>query len=87
MKDHRDLWWSSPTVELGKVVHVDLPEPFRAAYGGELPEIQVSYEAWGELNAARDNAVLIIHPMTSDCHATGEFAGQARNENARAIAS
>jgi homoserine O-acetyltransferase len=76
MKDHRDLWWSSPTVELGKVVHLDLPEPFRAAYGGELSAIQISYEAWGELNAARDNAVLIIHPMTSDCHATGEFADE-----------
>jgi homoserine O-acetyltransferase len=76
MKDHRDLWWRSPTVELGEVVHLDLAEPFRAAYGGELPGIQVSYETWGELNAARDNAVLIIHPMTSDCHATGEFAGE-----------
>ncbi len=76
MQEHRELWWSSPTVELGKVVHLDLPEPFRAVHGGTLPSIQVSYECWGELNAARDNAVLVIHPMTSDCHATGEFAGE-----------
>ncbi|UCG87326.1 MAG: homoserine O-acetyltransferase [Gemmatimonadota bacterium] len=76
MLDHRDLWWSSPTVELGQVVHLDLPEPFTAVHGGKLPSIQVSYESWGELNAARDNAVLIVHPMTADCHVTGEYAEQ-----------
>ncbi len=76
MQDHRDLWWSSPTVELGEVIQLDLAEPFTTVHGGELPSIQVSYESWGELNAARDNAVLIVHPMTADCHVTGEFVGQ-----------
>jgi len=76
MRDHRDRWWNSPTVELGEVVHLDLPEPFSAVYGGELPRIQVSYESWGELNSARDNVVLMVHPMTADCHVTGEFADQ-----------
>jgi homoserine O-acetyltransferase len=78
MSDHRDLWWASPTVELGEVLHIPLSEPFTAAYGGTLPEMQVSYEAWGTLNEARDNAVLIVHPLTADCHVTGEFAGQPR---------
>ena len=76
MTDHRDLWWPSPTVTLGKTVEIPLAEPFRAEYGGELPAIQVSYESWGDLNAARDNAVLVIHPMTADCHATGDFEGR-----------
>jgi homoserine O-acetyltransferase len=75
-EEHRDLWWSSPTAELGKVVHLDLTEPFAALHGGRLPSIQVSYEAWGELNEACDNAVLIVHPMTADCHVTGEYANQ-----------
>jgi homoserine O-acetyltransferase len=74
--DRRDLWWNSPTTEYGNAVHLELPAPFAAVFGGELPDIQVSYESWGELNAARDNAVLIIHPMTADCHAAGEFADQ-----------
>ena len=77
MNDRRNLWWESPTVELGKVLHLDLEMPFRAEHGGYLPSIQVSYESWGELNEAKDNVVLVIHPMTADCHATGEFAGQA----------
>ena len=76
MLDHRDLWWPSPTVELGKVVHLNLATPFKTVYGGVLPTIQVCYESWGELNASRENVVLVIHPMTLDCHATGEFAGQ-----------
>jgi len=76
MDEYRDRWWTSPTVELGKVVQLDLPEPFPTVYGGTLPAIQVSYEAWGALNDARDNTVLVIHPMTADCHVTGEYAGQ-----------
>ncbi|MHC4341437.1 MAG: homoserine dehydrogenase [Planctomycetota bacterium] len=76
MDERRELWWESPTVELGKVVALDLPEPFRCVYGGQIPEIQVSYEAWGELNPERDNVVLLAHALTSDCHATGEYAGQ-----------
>jgi homoserine O-acetyltransferase len=76
MDDHRELWWDSPTIELGKVVRFKLPEDFRFVRGGSLPEIQVSYESWGSLNDARDNAVLVIHPLAFDCHVTGDFAGQ-----------
>ncbi len=77
MDERRSLWWESPTVELGKVVQLDLEEPFRAEHGGYLPQIQVSYESWGEVNRARDNAVLVIHPMTADCHVTGEYLDQS----------
>jgi homoserine O-acetyltransferase len=75
VEEHRDLWWESPTVKLGRVLHLDLPEGFTADFGGKLPSIQVSYESWGEPNASRDNAVLLIHILTSDCHATGDFLG------------
>jgi homoserine O-acetyltransferase len=76
MNDHRELWWDSPTIELGKVVRFELPEDFRFVRDGSLPEIQVSYESWGSLNDARDNTVLVIHPLAFDCHVTGDFAGQ-----------
>ncbi len=74
--EHRDLWWESPTVTLGRVVQLVLPEGFRTVRGAELQHVQVSYESWGELNAARDNAVLIVSTLTSDCHATGDFRGE-----------
>jgi homoserine O-acetyltransferase len=76
VNDHRDLWWDSPTTQHGHVLHLDLPDGFTAVHGGRLDSIQVSYEAWGELNAARDNAILLVHILTSDCHATGEFRGE-----------
>lgn len=39
--------------------------------GGHLPHVTVAYETWGELNAARDNAVLILHALTGDSHVIG----------------
>jgi homoserine O-acetyltransferase len=40
-------------------------------YGDELPGVQVAYETWGRLNAARDNAILICHALTGDAHVVG----------------
>ncbi|GAA3898528.1 homoserine O-acetyltransferase MetX [Microbacterium invictum] len=45
--------------------------PFRTEGGRELPGIRLAYETWGELNAARDNAVLIAHALTGDSHVRG----------------
>ncbi|WP_425436198.1 homoserine O-acetyltransferase MetX [Luteimicrobium subarcticum] len=39
--------------------------------GGRLP-VTLAYETWGELNEARDNAVLVLHALTGDSHVTGE---------------
>ncbi|WP_430867154.1 homoserine O-acetyltransferase MetX [Demequina aurantiaca] len=38
---------------------------------GVLPGVRIAYETWGQLNAARDNAVYIAHALTGDSHATG----------------
>ena len=39
--------------------------------GATLAGVRVAYETWGELAAARDNAVLIEHALTGDSHVTG----------------
>ncbi|WP_424935364.1 MULTISPECIES: homoserine O-acetyltransferase MetX [Bacteria] len=44
---------------------------FRTEGGHELPGIRLAYESWGELNAARDNAVLVLHALTGDSHVAG----------------
>jgi homoserine O-acetyltransferase len=46
-----------------------LPSPFKMKRGGELRGGQVAYETWGTLNAARDNAVLILTGLSPSAHA------------------
>jgi len=40
--------------------------------GGRLGPVTVAYETWGSLNASQSNAVLVLHALTGDSHATGE---------------
>jgi homoserine O-acetyltransferase/O-succinyltransferase len=39
--------------------------------GSALPDVVMAYETWGELNAAGDNAVLVLHALTGDSHVVG----------------
>lgn len=42
--------------------------------GGEIiPEVSVGWEAYGELNEARDNAILITHFFSGTSHAAGRY--------------
>lgn len=42
---------------------------FRFRRGGELPEIALAYETWGELSPARDNALLLATGLSPGSHA------------------
>lgn len=48
---------------------IDLPSPFPMKRGGALRGARMAYETWGTLNAARDNAVLILTGLSPDAHA------------------
>jgi homoserine O-acetyltransferase len=39
--------------------------------GGGLGSVTVAYETWGEPGPARGNAVLVLHALTGDSHASG----------------
>ncbi|MGA2968224.1 MAG: homoserine O-acetyltransferase [Acidimicrobiales bacterium] len=45
--------------------------PFLFESGGQLDSVTVAYETWGELNASRSNAVLVLHALSADAHAYG----------------
>jgi homoserine O-acetyltransferase/O-succinyltransferase len=47
----------------------DLPSPFAMKRGGALSGARLAYESWGRLNAARDNAVLILTGLSPSAHA------------------
>ena len=40
--------------------------------GGELPNVQIAYETWGELAPDGRNAGLVLHALTGDSHVVGE---------------
>ncbi len=46
-----------------------VPSPPKAVRS--CPAIRIAYESWGELNSARDNAVLVLHALTGDSHVRG----------------
>ncbi|RUL79825.1 homoserine O-acetyltransferase MetX [Dyella choica] len=49
--------------------YFDLPSPFAMKRGGSLQGARIAYETWGSLNAAQDNAVLILTGLSPSAHA------------------
>ncbi|MEP6484640.1 MAG: homoserine O-acetyltransferase [Rudaea sp.] len=49
--------------------YFELPSPFAMRGGGSLTGARLAYETWGTLNAARDNAILILTGLSPDAHA------------------
>lgn len=43
----------------------------RVEAGVELKGARLAFETWGELNQAKDNAVLVLHALTGDSHTIG----------------
>lgn len=54
-------------------------EPLRLRGGGVLPEYDLVFETYGELNARRSNAVLVCHALSGSHHLAGHYADQPDN--------
>lgn len=55
--------------------------PLSCEMGGRLEQVDIAWEAWGELNADRSNAILVCHALSGDSHAVGwweRLAGPGR---------
>jgi len=54
-------------------------EPLKLTSGAVLPEFEIAYETYGELNAARSNAVLVCHALNASHHVAGSYADDPDN--------
>ena len=54
--------WTLP----GHRVCLATDRPLRLDNGGEMKDVHVAYQTWGELNADKSNAILVCHALTGD---------------------
>ena len=64
-------WRPGDPVGARRFARLAADRPFVLEGGGQLRNIVVAYETWGELSADGGNAVLICHALTGDSHAGG----------------
>jgi homoserine O-acetyltransferase len=57
---------------------VDIEQPLALACGVTLVSHRLVYETYGELNAERNNGILICHALSGDHHAAGLHTGDTR---------
>lgn len=53
-----------------KIFHL---ENFQTFNGQQLPEVKIGWESWGQLNAQKDNAILVTHYFSGSSHAAGRY--------------
>jgi len=61
-----------------QTMHFAEPLPLRS--GTALRDYALTYETYGELNAAGSNAVLVCHALNASHHVAGSYAGVANSE-------
>ena len=55
-------------------------QPLQLKGGGVLQDYQLTYETYGQLNAQKDNAVLICHALNASHHVAGTYEGVSKSE-------
>ena len=59
-------WTEAKTIRL-----MTADNPFTLELGGKVGPVDVEYETYGKLSAAKDNVVLVAHALSGDAHAAG----------------
>ncbi len=59
-----------------KTQYVTFDKELKLQSGAVLGPITLAYETYGELNAHRSNAILILHALSGDAHVAGKHSAQ-----------
>ena len=59
--------------------YVQIDKPLQLKSGASLDSYHLVYETYGQLNAARSNAVLICHALSGNHHVAGYYADSEKN--------
>lgn len=65
----RSLSGPEPSYTTGKHLTFHSRKPLLLDWGGILPEFDVAYETWGQLNKTRSNAILLHTGLSASSHA------------------
>ncbi|KAF2144165.1 uncharacterized protein K452DRAFT_296397 [Aplosporella prunicola CBS 121167] len=65
----RSLLGPEPTYTTGHHLNYRSQEPMLCDWGGILPEVNIAYEAWGNLNSEKSNAILLHTGLSASSHA------------------
>lgn len=66
----------SNSVGIVKAQVAHFTQPLTLKSGAVLPQYHLTYETYGELNAAKTNAVLICHALSGNHHVAGRYSAQ-----------
>ncbi|KAH6885255.1 Alpha/Beta hydrolase protein [Thelonectria olida] len=58
-----------PSYTSGATLNYHCKEPLLLDWGGRLPEFNVAYESWGEMNANKSNVILLHTGLSASSHA------------------
>jgi len=67
------------SVGVAQAQRASFDTPLKLKSGALLPEFEIAYETYGELNAARSNAVLVCHALNASHHVAGYYADEPHN--------
>ena len=65
----RSLSGPEPSYTTGKHLNFHSRDPLLLNWGGILPEFNIAYETWGQLNRYRSNAILLHTGLSASSHA------------------
>ncbi len=57
----------------------DFERPIHLKSGATIARYAIAYETYGQLNAKRDNAVLVCHALNASHHVAGHYADDPKN--------